>query len=141
MSRTTTTDRTLTELDHVRLSRLLQRHRQGGAAPAALAALQDLLDDATLVPSAQVPPDVVTMYARVEVQDPATARRSTLTVCYPPDAAPEQGRVSALSPLGAGLLGRRVGELARWAAPDGAPRALQIAALAYQPEASGDYTR
>lgn len=135
-----TTERTLTELDHVRLKSLLQRHRHGGASPAVADDIDDLLDEARIVPSTQVAPDVVTMYSQVVVADPATQRRSTVTVCYPPDARPEQGIVSALSPVGRSLLGRRIGELACWFTPAGEQRTARIVAIPFQPEAHGDYT-
>jgi len=33
-----------------------------------------------------------------------------------------------------------VGDVARWALPDGTQRAAEIRAVLFQPEASGDYT-
>lgn len=135
-----TFDRTLTELDHVRLKSLLQRQRQGGASPEAIEAIDAMLDEASIVPSRQVSPDVVTMYSQVVVLDPATGQRSTLAVCYPADAEPEKGFVSALSPVGWSLLGLRVGEVARWATPAGEEKSAEIVAVLFQPEASGDFT-
>lgn len=134
------TDRTLTELDHVRLKNLVQRHRQGGEAPDTLDAIEDMLDEAVLVPSTEVSPDVVTMYSTVMLRDTANGQRSTLTVCYPSDAEPDKGFVSALSPLGWSLLGLHVGETPRWVTPAGEARAAEIVAILFQPEASGDHT-
>jgi len=134
-----TTERTLTELDHVRLKSLVQRHRHGGAAPAVVDDVDNMLDEAHIVPSTQVSPDVVTMYSKVLVADPVTDQRSTLTVCYPQDARPEEGFVSALSPVGRGLLGLRIGELACWSTPAGEQRTGQIVAILFQPEAHGDF--
>jgi regulator of nucleoside diphosphate kinase len=128
-------DRTLTELDHVRLAALLRR---GAASPA----VQALVDEADLVPSREVGPDVVTMYSQVLVADAggaADARRK-LAVCYPADADPEAGFVSVLSPLGAALIGRRVGDRVRWTTRAGAAHEAEIVAVLFQPEASGDYT-
>lgn len=127
--------RTLTELDHVRLAALLRRQ-----PAAATAALLDCLDVADLVPSREVDPDIVTMYSQILLADPADGSRHKLTICYPADAEPEQGFISVLSPLGASLLGMRVGELARWRTPAGDERSLEIVALLFQPESSGDYT-
>lgn len=135
-----TTYRTLTELDRVRLKSLLQRHRHGGIAPAQMEAIEDMLDEASVVPSTQVPSDVVTMYSQVVVLDAHTGQRSTLTLCYPHDAEPEQGFVSALSPVGWNLIGLRVGEVARWSTPAGEQKEAEIVAILFQPEASGDYT-
>ncbi len=132
-------ERTLTELDHVRLARLV---RTAGHAPAQQAdsAVDAVLDSADLVASRKVAPDIVTMYSQVELADLATGMRSRVTVCYPPDAEPASGFVSVLSPVGASLIGRRVGSIARWRTPNGDHGAAEVMALLFQPEASGDYT-
>ena len=77
------TDRTLTELDHVRLKNLVQRQRQGVEATDALDAIEDMLDEALLVPSTRVAPDVVTMYSQVVVAD-ATRRNWLQRLAYRP---------------------------------------------------------
>lgn len=128
-------ERTLTELDHVRITRLLQRQ---SAAPAPLG---ELLDLAEVVPSRAVDADVVTMYSQVQLREPSSGTLSTLTLCYPHDAEPAAGRVSVLSPVGRALLGLRVGDAAHWSTPDGGTHVVEIVALPFQPEASGDYTR
>lgn len=134
------TDRTLTELDLVRLKSLIQRHRHAGVAPAQMDAIEDMLDQASVVPSTQVAPDLVTMRSRVVVKDLATAVLRTLTICYPPDADAPRGFVSALSPVGWSLIGLRIGEIARWSTPAGEPKEAEIVAIEFQPEASGEYT-
>ena len=131
--------RTLAELDQVRLARLIRRVGPH-AGPQTGRAIDAVLEDAQLVPSRQVAPDVVTMYSQVELADAATARTYRLTVCYPPDADPNAGFVSVLSPIGAAVLGLRVGATARWRLPSGEEVAAKVVALLVQPEASGDYT-
>ena len=126
-------ERTLTELDHVRLTRLLQRQ---AAHPAPIG---ELLDLAHVVPSRAVEPDVVTMYSQVLVSDADTGEQHKLTVCYPDDAEPSQGFVSVLSPVGAALLGQRTGALVTSHTPAGHRRPLRIDAILFQPEATGDY--
>ncbi len=132
MHKTLSGERLLTELDFARLNNL-----HGGQLPPAL---EDSLDPLDLVPSREVPPDVVTMYSQVIVEDLATGKRQKLTLCYPADAEPHLGFISVLSPVGASLLGQRVGGVARWRTPNGDECAAEIAALLFQPEASGDYT-
>lgn len=132
MHKTLGDERLLTELDFTRLNNL-----RGGQLPPALA---DSLDSLDLVPSREVPPDVVTMYSQVIIEDLATGKRQKLTLCYPADAEPHLGFISVLSPVGASLLGQRVGATARWHTPNGDECAAEIAALLFQPEASGDYT-
>lgn len=135
----TPTERTLTQIDHVRLTRLVARF--AGAAPAGADALQDLLANSDLVTSPAVPDTVVTMYTQVLLEDTAgDAPPYKLTLCYPDHAEPAQGFVSVLSPVGASLLGLRVGQVARWRMPGGRDGQARIRAVLFQPEASGDYT-
>ncbi len=132
MHKTFTGERLLTELDHSRLNNL-----RGGHLPPELADTMDSLD---LVPSREVPPDVVTMYSQLMLEDVASGKRQKLTLCYPADAEPHNGFISVLSPVGASLLGMRVGSIARWRTPNGDACEALVAALLFQPEASGDYT-
>ncbi len=120
-------ERQLTELDFARLTRL-----GGGQLP-------EELHCADLVPSREIGPDIVTMYSQVEIIFPDSGLRQKLTLCYPADAEPVLGMISALSPLGAALLGLRVGATARWRLPNGEARAAEVVAIHFQPEASGDY--
>lgn len=128
MSSTNRSERVLTELDHVRLSKLGHD------------ALADVLDYAEVVTSPAIPADVVTMYSQVLIADTKAEQPQKFTLCYPNDAEPQRGFISVCSPLGASLIGRRVGHDAVWTTPHGDERAVTIQALLFQPEASGDYT-
>jgi regulator of nucleoside diphosphate kinase len=132
-------ERTLTNLDHARLVKLTSQHRVGPPLGGA-GHIEDALDIAHLVSSRDVSPDIVTMYSQVLLKDCASARRYRLTLCYPSDAEPSAGFISVLSPVGASLLGLKVGATARWVTPNGDQGAAQVAALLFQPEASGDFT-
>ena len=132
-------ERTLTDLDHVRLLKLARRDRRSGGLPTPRGAIEHVLDACAVVPSREIPPDVVTMYTQVLLQDLATGLRSKLTLCYPAHAQPAAGRVSVMSPVGASLLGQTVGSVAHWSTPTGEERRAEIVALLFQPEASGDY--
>lgn len=134
-----TFERTLTELDHVRITRLVQRALNDTQPSNDVLSFEDALDTATVVPSREVTPDVVTMYTQVMLRDAASGQRSEYTVCYPEDAEPESGFISVLSPLGFSLLGMRVGTTVGWPRPGGGTRQAEIVAILFQPEASGDY--
>jgi regulator of nucleoside diphosphate kinase len=127
--------RTLTELDHVRLRKLLDRIEGDRAEP-----LLDALDQSQLVQPQEVAQDVVTMYTRVRVQDVEQRRDHVYTLCYPADAEPADGFISVLSPIGAALLGARLGEQVTFTRPDGRAARLELVEILFQPEASGDYT-
>jgi regulator of nucleoside diphosphate kinase len=132
-------ERTLTELDHVRLTNLVQRDRRDGSFSSQALPIEDILDTSAIVPSRQVPPDVVTMYSQVLLVNLETNRRYKLTLCYPADAEPGAGFVSVLSPVGRSLLGLNVGSVARWRTPMGNEGVAGVLAILFQPEASGDY--
>ena len=83
------TERTLTELDHVRLTHLLQR--QAGLPVPMRRQVGELLDLAQVVPSREVAPQVVTMYSQVMLRDLQLDTQSKLTLCYPADADPATG--------------------------------------------------
>ena len=136
----TLVERTLTELDHVRLLNLLRRAARGEAAAPPRCTLEDVLDGSTTVPAREVAPNVVTMQSQVLLRDLHTGQRSTLTLCYPAEADPTMGFVSVLSPVGSALIGLRAGSVARWFNPSGGDHAAEIVAVLFQPESNGDYT-
>ena len=128
-------ERTLTQIDYVRLTRLASL-----SARDAYGAIQALLENSDLVSSAAVPGTVVTMNTQVRLQGDTGTAPDKVTVCYPDDAEPSQGFISVLSPLGASLLGLKAGDVARWRTPVGQERMACIVDVVFQPEASGDYT-
>ena len=134
-----TLERTLTELDHVRLTNLIQRHRNDRPALSAPLPIEDVLDMADIVPSREMSPDIVTMYSRVMLKDLQSGEQSELTLCYPADADASAGFVSVLSPVGWSLLGQRAGSVVRWPTPAGGELAAEILSIPFQPESSGDF--
>jgi transcription elongation factor GreA len=63
--------------------------------------------------------EVVTIGNTVHAIDTATGERMVYTIVGPVEASPSEGRISHLSPVGAALLGRAVGETIRVAVPAG----------------------
>ena len=128
--------RVLTELDQVRISKLLKHPDMAFAAE-----LESVIDNAELVSSYDVPPHLVTMNSRVLIADEMLKEERTLTLCYPPDTNPTTGFVSVLSPVGTALLGLTEGQTACWSAPGGESASAKILKVIFQPEESGDYLR
>ncbi|WP_212742612.1 GreA/GreB family elongation factor [Methylobacillus flagellatus] len=126
------TERMLTELDYFRLSKLDKL-----SYPIEL---EDGLDSAEVVDSAEIPDDVVTMNSLFVIADDTTGHRTQLRLCYPGNAAPAQGNISVLSPAGASMLGLRRGAIASWRSLQGEVRFARIVELLFQPEAAGDYS-
>lgn len=132
MTRTVVTaERLISALDFARLLRV-----GSGALPSGL---DTTLDDADIVAPREIPPDVVTMRSQVELRPEDTGVPQRVVLGYPEDAAAVPGHLSVLSPLGAGLLGLRVGDVVAWPVPGGALRRARIERLLHQPEATGDF--
>lgn len=70
--------------------------------------------------------DVVTMGATVEFTDQANDDTRTVQLVYPKDADIEAGRISILTPVGAGLIGLSEGQSILWPDRSGRTRALTI---------------
>jgi len=99
-----------------------------------LAALERELTRAEIVAPRDVPPDVITMNSRAELVDLETGERMEFTLVYPADANIEEGKISVLAPLGAAMIGYRVGDEFTWSVPYG-ERRLRVTAVRFQPEA------
>lgn len=132
-------ERVLTDLDHVRLTKLAEARGSAPLPGPVLEPLQDLLTDANVVPSREVGKDIVTVYSQLLVRLPGSAEASQIALCYPNDAELTKGFISVLSPMGLALLGLSAGQTAQWRGPNGHTISALVEAVVFQPEASGDY--
>lgn len=74
----------------------------------------------------RIPADVVTMGSTVEYVDEASGAIRTVQLVYPGDADLDAGRLSIMTPMGAGLIGLREGQTIAWPDRDGQERDLRI---------------
>lgn len=103
--------------DRDRLSRLIEQ-----TATAIAESLEVELDRARVLPSHDVPPNVVVMNSDIEYEDTTTGQRRRVRLVYPSDANTTDGRISVLAPLGCALLGLQVGHEIDWRMPGGVRR-------------------
>jgi len=97
--------------------------------------LENELKRAQIVPSEEVPPDVITMNTRAEFLDVESGERLEFTLVLPADADINDGKISVLAPLGTAMLGYRVGGTFKWHIPHGI-RHLKVIKVHFQPERS-----
>jgi regulator of nucleoside diphosphate kinase len=130
----------ITRNDLTRLEELLRTARTFSEERDSdyLGQLEALLEGSYTVSAREVPADIVTMNSRVRLTSADGGSSTVYTVVFPADADAARQRVSVLAPLGAALLGCRVGQDAVWETPEGTRR-LRVAEMLYQPEAAGDY--
>ena len=125
----------LTDVDMLKLADCLEGQlRWPGEDREHVEALRRKVNGARVVPSDDVPADVVTLDSRVRVTDLEGSCDAIYTVV--PGAHGSAGTVPVLSPMGVALLGRREGdEVGCWL--DTGLRRLRITDVLYQPEAAG----
>jgi regulator of nucleoside diphosphate kinase len=107
-------DRTIfiTEIDCKRLRRLLESARRFLPRDRQhLELLEQDLNRAKVVPSRDLPEHLSIIGSRVWVQDLSTRLEALFMLVFPRDADFAEGRISVLAPIGAALLGRRVGDV------------------------------
>jgi transcription elongation GreA/GreB family factor len=100
------------------------------AAPLAAGLLLDEIGRARICDDERAPADVVRMGSRVEFVDEAHGEARTVRLVWPAEADIAQGRVSVMTPVGAGLIGLRPGQSILWPDRGGEKRALRIVAVA-----------
>ncbi|SAI13786.1 enzyme-regulator fusion protein [Bordetella ansorpii] len=131
-------ERTLTELDHARLTGLLARMSADGLPPGVEDTAQELLDSVVTVPAQEIDANVVTMRTRVRLVT-ADGQDMAVVLSYPSESNAAAGQISVMSPLGLSLLGQRTGQSVQWQGPDRIRHEAILAGIDYQPEAAGDY--
>ncbi len=127
----------LTNDDEIKLKTLIAISRRNGHTrdEAALCQLAEEVGRALIVPSKDIPPNVVTMNSAVEARDMDTGESLRLTVSWPEDSDFTAGRVNVLAPLGMALLGANEGDEVEWPVPDGIRR-IRLQSVVYQPESA-----
>ena len=91
--------------------------------------LLDEIDRATICDRTAIPPDVVTMGSSVTFIDEKSGAERTVRLVYPAEADIAAGRMSILTPVGAGLIGLSVGQSINWPDRGGVEHRLTIVAV------------
>ena len=128
----------ITDQDRGRLRSLVNEARTPSEVTVPdVGALRQGVSGARVVSQKEIPRNVVTMNSLVALTDMDTGARLIATLVYPRDGRLSPREVPVTTPLGAAMLGKRVGQIIRW--PRGTKdRRLRIQRVMYQPEAAGD---
>ena len=84
--------------------------------------LQKILEHSRVIDPDVLPRDQVCLLSRVEFTNLSTNARMTFQIVSPHEMDLEAGRISLKSPIGAALMGRKVGEIAEAQVPAGTLR-------------------
>jgi len=121
----------LTARAHGDLSENAEYHaakERQGLVNARLGALQARLREFAMIDMSKIPRDRVGLGSRVVVLDLNKDEELSYSLVTSEDADVAHGRISTSSPIGKGLLGKRVGDTVRIQIPDGT-RELEILQL------------
>jgi len=127
----------INERDAERLDHLLEQPAHASLAVAD--ALNEELDRANMCTPEAMPHDVVTMNSTVKFRELKSGEIRVRTLVYPAQMTDSATQLSVLAPVGAALLGLRVGDSIHWTLPGGTTTDLEVLELLYQPEAAGDF--
>ena len=84
--------------------------------------LQKILEHSRVINPDALPKDCVSLLSRVEFTNLSTDARMTYEIVSPHEMDLEAGKISLKSPIGAALMGKKVGDIAEVQVPDGTLR-------------------
>lgn len=90
-----------------------------GHLEAKIAQLEDLVSNARLIDESNIDTSRVSILSKVTIRNRKNGASVTYTLVSEEEADLKAGRISTMSPIGRGLLGKKKGELARIKTPAG----------------------
>lgn len=126
----------VTAPDRLRLKQMIRALRVvGDPLRYYLDALDERLNQATVVAHDEIDPQVVTMNSRIRLSGETPPASQVIELVHVDEANPAASKLSVITPLGTRLLGARAGETVRWRSRYG-QRAARIEEVLFQPEAA-----
>ena len=99
-----------------------EARRMQGKTISRIRFLQKVLEHSRVIDTDSLPKDRVCLLSRVEFTNLATNTRMTFEIVSPHEMDLEAGKISLKSPIGAALMGKKVGEIAEAQVPSGTLR-------------------
>ena len=96
-----------------------EARRMQGKTISRIRFLQKVLEHSRVIDPDSLPKDRVCLLSRVEFTNLATNTRMRFEIVSPHEMDLEAGKISLKSPIGAALMGRKVGEIAEAQVPSG----------------------
>ena len=109
-----------------------EARRLQGKTISRIRFLQKILEHSRVIDADALPKDRVSLLSRVEFTNLSTNARMQFQIVSPHEMDLEAGKISLKSPIGAALMGRKVGEIAEAQVPSGTLR-LRIESITFDP--------
>ena len=107
-----------------------EARRMQGKTISRIRFLQKILEHSRVIDPDALPKDRVCLLSRVEFTNLATNTRMTCEIVSPHEMDLEAGKISLKSPIGATLMGKKVGDIAEAQVPSGTLR-LRIDSITF----------
>ncbi|WP_346796024.1 nucleoside diphosphate kinase regulator [Halomonas sp. Bachu 37] len=129
----------INRLDAERLQRLIDQASDKDLAVAEL--LEEELSRGEVLNPEDIPDDVVSMNSQVRFTDLNRGAQMIRTLVYPHSLASVPDGISVMAPIGAALIGLKVGDIIDWPLPNNTEARLRIDAIFWQPEREKQFHR
>ncbi|CAM3452751.1 MULTISPECIES: nucleoside diphosphate kinase regulator [Halomonas] len=130
---------TINRLDAERLQRLIDNASDKDLMVAEL--LEEELSRGEVIDPQEIPDDVVSMNSQVRFTDLSRERSMVRTLVYPHLLDSVADGISVMAPIGAALIGLKVGSVIEWPLPNNTEVRLRIDAIVWQPEREKQFHR
>lgn len=129
----------INRLDAERLQRLIDNASDKELAVAEL--LEEELMRGEVIDPDLIPDNVVSMNSQIRFTDLTRGRQMIRTLVYPHALDSVEDAISVMAPIGAGLIGLKVGDVIHWPIPNNATVQLRVDAILWQPEREKQFHR
>lgn len=129
----------INRLDAERLQRLIDNAPEKDMMVAEL--LEEELSRGEVLDPHDIPENVVSMNSQVRFTDLTRERQMIRTLVYPHALESVEDGISVMAPIGAALIGLRVGDVIEWPLPNNTEVRLRVDAIFWQPEREKQFHR
>lgn len=129
----------INRLDAERLQRLIDNASDKDMAVAQL--LEEELARGEICDPEDIPDDVVSMNSQIRFTDLTRGLKMIRTLVYPHSLEGVEDGISVMAPIGAALIGLKVGDIIEWPLPNDTEARLRIDAIYWQPEREEQFHR
>lgn len=129
----------INRLDAERLQRLIDDASAKDQAVADM--LENELSRGVVVDPQEIPENVVSMNSQIQFTDLTRDKQMIRTLVYPHALSSTADGLSVMAPIGASLIGLKVGDIIDWPLPNNSQTLLRIDAVLWQPEREGQFHR
>lgn len=129
----------INRIDAERLQRLIDNAAEKDLMVAELLE-EELLRGEVLDPQ-DIPEDVVSMNSQIRFTDLTRERQMIRTLVYPHSLESVPDGISVMAPIGAALIGLKIGDVIEWPLPNKTEVRLRVDAIFWQPEREKQFHR